>query len=247
MNKIKKIILFTTVLLGVFGISKIDILAVESNTVIEPTTKVLVNSELNTPVCYIKQYNFGVSYQWTAGAGADDLSVSTSNVYYDLVGDIYFEENVVVNSYNPSFCPSYRSVAASYYSSLDEYSDFVYSTDFNTANPGQYAQSRYSTTNYFKNENAVTQIPCQLDQVGFIWEHHANFNYRVYVTIRYNNEMVDVSVGIPFLFGYSSTDFTVGGQSFKLRTGPNKVSICANSDINIPINDFAMAFNVLDL
>ena len=57
--------------------------------------------------------------------------------------------------------------------------------------------------------------------------------------------MVDVSVGIPFLFGYSSTDFTVGGQSFKLRTGPNKVSICANS--NIPINDFAMAFNVLDL
>lgn len=199
---------------------------------------------INTPVCEITPFRFGVQYHWTTGEGADDISVSTSPTYYNLIGDTTFDENIVVNSYNPSICPSYYDCAASYYSSLDTYSSFVYSTDFNDDYPGQYGRSMFPTRNYFNNPYGASQIPCNLDQAGFIWDHEGSSSNKFYATIAYNNDMVDVEVDIPFL-GYKSVDFIVGGQSFRIRTGPNRASIRANGGRNIPINDFAMAFKAM--
>lgn len=196
---------------------------------------------INTPVCQIIKFRFGVQYHWTTGEGADDISVSTSPIYYNLIGDTTFDENIVVNSYNPSICPSYYDCAASYYSSLDTYSSFKYSTDFND---GQYGRCMFPTRNYFNNPYGASQIPCNIDQEGFIWNHEGSSSSTFYATVAYNNDMVDVEVDIPFL-GYRSVDFVVGGQSFRIRTGPNRASICANGGRNIPINDFAMAFKAM--
>lgn len=198
----------------------------------------LSSNTIYTPTCLIVKHYCGVQYQWFAGQGADDMSITNSPEYHDLIGGTYYHENSLVNYYNPSFCPSwYSSCAASYYSNLDEYSDFVYTTDFNN---GKYGQSIYATKKYFSNPG-ISTIPCTIDQKNFIWKHDGSSSSVIYGTVVYNNEMVDITLDIPFL-GYKSTTFSVGNQSFVLRTGPNKVSIRANSNASIPINDFGFAF-----
>lgn len=239
MFKRKILSVFITLLtFSVFGISahakQEQIIQAES-----PIIETISGHTLYAPTCKIVRFYYGVQYQWTAGLGADDMSVTDNNLTYRLIGGTYFQENSVVCGYSPSICPAWHNdCAASYYSDTNEYSEYSYNTDFNNYKHGQ---SIYSTKKYF--DYPTASIPNKIDQKGFIWEHDGTSSYVIYATAAYNNEMTNIELSIPFI-GLKSTTFSLGGQDFILRTGPKKVSVRAVSSSNIDINDFAFAFGI---
>ncbi len=207
----------------------------------EPLANQEVSSSIDTPLGVIESYYCGVLYRWYAGSEADDMSVTDNTTYRRLIGGTYAQECSVVSVYNPSICPCWHNnCAASYSSSTDEYSDIVSIEDFNLVNHGSFGRSILTTTKYLV-RTAVSSIPNQIDQDHFIWDHDGSSSNKIYATIEYNNEMIDVVLNIP-LFGYRSATFSVGGQSFTMRTGPRRVSIKADASSNIPLNDFCFAF-----
>ena len=240
--KVKRI-LFLFLVLVVVSFTSVNAFAnVETENVAEePVVEMIRSTSIEKPTCVIVRYYCGVQYQWTSGSGADDMSLTDNAVVKRLIGATYYQEcSTICSSYSKNICPPWHnSVAASYYSSIQTYSDYSFVTDFNN---GQYGKSLYATDLYF-DPTTSSEVPCDIDQTNFIWKHGGTSAYTIYGTVQYNRQMVNVVLEIPFL-GYKSTTFTVGNQSFVLRTGPNKVSIRANSSSNIPVNDFAFAFVV---
>ncbi len=82
-------------------------------------------------------------------------------------------------------------------------------------------------------------IPTSYDQAGTVWEH--NGSDTIYFTIACNGEVANGTVKIPPLFTRSTT-LTVGGVTFGVRTGPNKVSVKANTEVTCTSQTNVFAF-----
>ncbi len=77
-------------------------------------------------------------------------------------------------------------------------------------------------------------ITTSYDKDGSIWEHRGSTGDRIYFSVAYNGvaagDGVSASVKVPWI-GTNETSITVNGVTFSVRTGPNKVSVKASTDV----------------
>ena len=75
-----------------------------------------------------------------------------------------------------------------------------------------------------------TVIPTSFDQSQNTWEHGAAPTNYIFFSIAYNGEIADGEIEIPPIFT-RSVSVTLGGVTFTVRSGPNKVSVKASEAI----------------
>jgi len=85
-------------------------------------------------------------------------------------------------------------------------------------------------------------IPTDLDEDGSIWAHGGGDI--IYFSIAYKGQAKDGQVTIPWL-GTRSVDIPIGGVTFTVRTGPNKVSVKASTNIQCNEYDTIFAFKTV--
>lgn len=71
-------------------------------------------------------------------------------------------------------------------------------------------------------------IATSYDQSGNVWDHDGSSSNTIKGTIVYNGEAKNIEVEIPWLGTAQSDEVQVGGRTFRLRAGPNRVSIKAD-------------------
>ena len=194
------------------------------------------------------QYNMVVFYDWAVGTGGDKVALGYNWQYYTNMGTPTYREYEFTDYVGTNHCDPDYFLGKSYYSLTNTYSYDTASLE-NTEYVNGVANARYGYNAKYIcvgkfNINIVTSIPTSYDQTNFIWTHNAGRSDIIKATIEYNGEVADIEVTVPLL-GYKTSSVTVGGQTFYLRTGPNKCSIkAANSGLNSAYLNFA--FGVQD-
>lgn len=88
-------------------------------------------------------------------------------------------------------------------------------------------------------------ISTSYDQTDNMWEHGGSTGEVIKGTVAYNGEAKNIEVSIPWLGTSESAEVIVGGVTFRLRTGPNKVSIKASRGITCNSVSAMFAFDVV--
>lgn len=83
------------------------------------------------------------------------------------------------------------------------------------------------------------------DQTDNMWEHGGSTGDVIKGTVAYNGEAKNIEVTIPWVGTNESAEVVVGGITFRLRTGPNKVSIKASRGIYCNSTNILFAFSVV--
>ena len=86
-------------------------------------------------------------------------------------------------------------------------------------------------------------IPTTYDSAGWVWDHGLGFNDEIKFTIAHRGIAQDGEVTIP-LIGYSSKSIEIEGVTFTVRTGPNRVSIKADSYVTCDSYSTMFGFSV---
>ncbi|MGN0317664.1 MAG: trypsin-like serine peptidase [Lachnospira sp.] len=87
-------------------------------------------------------------------------------------------------------------------------------------------------------------ISTSYDQSGNLWSHGGKTSQVIKGTIVHNGEAKNIEVSIPWIGYKSSSSVVVGGVTFQLRTGPNRVSIKASTALTCSSSTF-FAFAVV--
>ncbi|MBR2967459.1 MAG: hypothetical protein IKC35_01615 [Clostridia bacterium] len=222
------------------------ICTIYTSTEIDDKTTLL--SPNNVTYNNVSVYNTAVVYHWDTNGYGTELALSNSNSVYYLMGTTTYKDIVFPSFVNSTECVPNFKYAKSYSSTSNNYSDYTTIAWEYLENNGEYISVNYYHDCELKVKGRFdaihfvgSTVPTEYDQSSFVWEHGLAWNKWIYGTVTYNGEVSDIEVKVP-LVGYKTTTVTVGGVSFSLRTGPNKVSIKANSTANI--NTFNFAFGV---
>lgn len=78
-----------------------------------------------------------------------------------------------------------------------------------------------------------------------MWEHGGSTGDVIKGTVAYNGEAKNIEVTIPWVGTNESAEVVVGGITFRLRTGPNKVSIKASRGVYCDSTNILFAFSVV--
>lgn len=97
----------------------------------------------------------------------------------------------------------------------------------------------------YKRSSVSSVIATSFDQSGNVWSHGGSSSDVIKGTIVYNGFAKNISVDIPWVGTNKSSSVEVGGATFQLRAGPNKVSIKANTAITCNERTAFFAFAVV--
>ncbi len=101
--------------------------------------------------------------------------------------------------------------------------------------------TKYTIVNRTASGNVIAT---NFDKSSNVWKHNGKNGKMIKGTIAHNGEAKNIEVKIPFI-GYNiSAEVEVGGVTFQLRTGPNKVSIKANKEIKCDDTQIVFAFGI---
>ena len=105
-------------------------------------------------------------------------------------------------------------------------------------------ESRYSAGGVFAYWvfSSESTVPTSYDKDYYIWKHNSSNGHTIKGTIQYKGQLADIEVKIPWI-GYKTSSVEINGETFYLRTGPNKCSIKAASS-NVHTHDLRFAFGV---
>ena len=192
------------------------------------------------------QYNMVVFYDWAVGTGGDKVALGYNWQYYTNMGTPTYREYAFTDYVGTNHCDPDYFLGKSYYSLTNTYSFDTASlehTEYVNGVPNaRYGRNaKYPCVGRFNflSVNVGSTVPTSYDQTHYIWDHNSNNDYKIKATIAYNGEYADIEVDIPWI-GYKTSSVTVGGQTFYLRTGPNRCSIkAANSGLNPAYLEFA--------
>ena len=193
------------------------------------------------------QYNMVVYYDWAVGTGGDKVALGYNWQYYTNMNAPTYREYAFTDYVGTDHCDPDYFLGKSYYSLTDTYSAAYTSLERDVPQSNGVTNVRYGYDakytcvgrfNYLS-VNVGSTIPTSYDQTHYIWDHNAGNGDVIKATIEYNGSYADIEVKIPLL-GYKTSSVTVGGQTFYLRTGPNRCSIkAANSGLNPAYLNFA--------
>ena len=195
------------------------------------------------------QYNMIVRYDWRVGRGGDEIAMSRNWQHYFLMGDILyrtyeFPENTGTNHCDPDYFlgKSYDSYSQTYSSSYTSLEHDVDMGDYILVRYGY--ESRYSAVGVFAYWvfSSESTVPTSYDKDYYIWKHNSSNGHTIKGTIQYKGQLADIEVKIPWI-GYKTSSVEINGETFYLRTGPNKCSIKAASS-NVHTHDLRFAFGV---
>ena len=195
------------------------------------------------------QYNMIVRYDWRVGRGGDDIAMSQDWQHYYLIGDVIYRTNEFPEDIGTNHCDPDYFLGKSYNSSSNTYSSSYTSLEHDV-DMGDYVLVRYG---YDSRYTAVgrfaywvfgpnSKIPTSYDQDYYIWKHNSSSGHTIKGTIQYKGQLADIEVSIPWI-GYKTSSVIVNGETFYLRTGPNKCSIKAASS-NLNVSDLNFAFGI---
>ena len=196
------------------------------------------------------QYNTVVFYDWAVGTGGDKVALGYNWQYYTNMGTPTYREYAFTDYVGTYHCDPDYFLGKSYYSLTNTYSfdttSFERTEVINGVQNARYGyDAQYKCVGRFNflSVNVGSTIPTSYDQTHYIWNHNSNKDHTIKATIAYNGEYADIEVDIPWI-AYSTKSVTVGGQTFYLRTGPNKYSIkAANSGPNPAYLEFAFGID----
>ncbi len=213
----------------------------------EPTS-----AAIDAPILTWTAYNTLVHYDWRAGHGGDEL--------YMMNGDPYQNWSIRSGSYSETVWPhatdwgynlcspcywsakTYNSIAKTY---SEQTTEICYGVDMGNIISMRYGyECKYNVVGRFNSSmvNMGSKIPTSYDKDNYIWKHHSKKGHTIKGTIMYHDQYSDIQVSIP-LVGYKTTSVTLDGQTFYLRTGPNKCSVKAKSS-GIPAQELFFAFGI---
>lgn len=175
-------------------------------------------------------YNTVVVYNWTAGAGADQVAVTNDARYIYPMGSYTYSERTFIYEVGSKKCDAYNYLGRSYYSLTDTYSAGTTSLERLDGSVVRYGyDAKYTALGRFAYWlfSSDTSVPTSYDQEYFVWAHNSGFSRTIKGTIEYNGQIANIEVDIPMI-GYKTSSVTVGGVTFSLRTGPNRCSIKAD-------------------
>lgn len=86
--------------------------------------------------------------------------------------------------------------------------------------------SRYTTDG---GVNFVTYIPTSYDKASFVWKHNLKTDDYIHFSFVYKGNVWDGAIQVPWI-GYKTTEYTLDGVKFYVRTGPNKFSIKTDAE-----------------
>ena len=181
------------------------------------------------------QYNMIVRYDWRVGRGGDDLAMSRNWQYYNLIGDVIYRTYEFPEYVGTNHCDPDYFLGKSYNSSLKVYSSSYTSLEHDV-DMGEYIlvrygyESKYSAVGRFAHWSfgSESTIPTSYDQDHYIWNHNSSNGHKIKGTIAYQDQLADIEVTIPWI-GYKTSSVVINGETFYLRTGPNRCSIKAQS------------------
>lgn len=191
-------------------------------------------SSIQAPNRAVRYYNTAVWYQWTPGTGGDQVAMTGNGLYYDVMGNTY-EDISVVYEIGSMQCDPDNYAGKTYNSATD-----WYSSSTNTLEHVVNGVTRYGYDAMYPAVVVIpywlygveTKVPQKYDQSNYVWTHGLGTGDKIKASIEYNGEVADLEVTIPWV-GYATDSVTVGGVTFYLRTGPNKCSIKAGSDVSV--------------
>ena len=193
------------------------------------------------------QYNMIVRYDWRVGRGGDDLYKSSNWQYYLSVGDV-LHRTYEFPDRETAYCAPDYFIYKSYSTPTDTFSDttsleheidmgtyvkVVYGYDCRYTAVGVFPYWKYSQEN---------SIATSYDQTDHIWDHNSSNGHYIKATIEYQGVLSDIEVKIPWI-GYRTSQVTINGVTFYLRTGPNRCSIKAGQS-NVPANQVKFMFGI---
>ena len=195
------------------------------------------------------QYNMVVRYDWRVGRGGDELAMSKNWQNYVLIGDDVYRTDEFPEDTGTNHCDPYYFLGKSYNSSSETYS-YDYTSLEHDVDMGEYTLVRYGYDSKYTcvgryaywGFSSNSTIPTSYDQDHYLWYHHSSNGHTIKGTISYKGQLSNIEVAIPWI-GYKTTSVTINGETFYLRTGPNKCSIKAGSS-NIRPTDVRFAFGI---
>ncbi len=205
-------------------------------------------ASISVPHVMVETYNVAVQYNWQVGMGGDEIALSPNGRDFSLMGDRVYRSNDFADGVGEKNCEPNLYAGKSYDSYSNTYSGIT--TLEHEVYMGDHYVVRYG---YDANYNAVgifpywifgpsATIPTSYDQEHYVWYHNSSNGHTIKGTIEYKGELQNIEVYIPWI-GYKTSSVNVNGETFYLRTGPNRCSIIAKSS-NLHAYDLKFAFGV---
>lgn len=190
-------------------------------------------------------YNMLVIYEWTVGAGGDQLAISQNNLDFIPCGKAFLRQYSFPEYVGTDICAPDYQYAKSYNSSTRLYSPGKVQTEHTVtdSNGTQHVlygyPAQYTMVGQFAYWSTSGDVPQKYDQNKYVWYHNANDGDTIKATFIYDGVFADIEVKIPWL-GTKTSEVTIKGVKFQLRTGPNKCSFRVNqSGVNSALVEFA--------